>query len=276
MKRYNLIWHLISIVLLVFLALMYVIPFLYTLGTSFMTLTETASYPPKLIPNSLNFDNYKIAFESIDIKHYLKNSIIVTAVTIIGQILVCIPAAYAFAKKDFKFKSFLFALVLFDLIVPGTVVFMPIYLTLTKFGWINTYLALTVPFFYSAFTIFFLTQAFKTIPNELLDSARIDKATEIQIISKILIPHSKSVIITVGLFTFISKWNDYFWNKILTTDELVRTLPMAVQKLLAVGDGMINWNVVMAGNVFLMLPMLVIYMFANKFIKQAFTYGGIK
>ena len=103
-----------------------------------------------------------------------------------------------------------------------------------------------------------------------------DHASEWQIITRILIPSARSVIITVALFTFVGKWNDYFWVKVLTTDEIVRTLPMAVSGLLSVGDGMIHWNVVMAGNVFLFAPMLIIYLLANRSIKQAFIYGGIK
>ncbi|CDZ74409.1 ABC transporter, permease protein [Peptoniphilus sp. ING2-D1G] len=270
------ITKILSVIALLILSAVYIIPFVFTIGTSLMTFPETIAYPPNLLPKEPQFENYVVAFENINLLHYLKNSIIITTVAIIGQIFVCIPAAYAFAKKKFKFKNFLFPFILFDLIIPAAVVFLPIFLTVVKFEWLNTYKALTIPFFYSAFSIFFLTQSFRTIPDELLDAAKIDKASEFQLIKDILIPSSRAVIITVGLFTFISRWNDYFWVTVLTTDETVRTLPMAVQNLLSVGDGMIHWNIVMAGNVFLMVPMLIIYFFASKSIKKAFTYGGIK
>lgn len=275
-KLFKIIVKVLSILVLLILTAIYIIPFVFTIGTSLMTFPETIAYPPNLLPKVPQFENYVVAFKNINLLHYLKNSIIITVITIVGQIFVCIPAAYAFAKKEFRLKKILYPLILFDLIVPAAVVFLPIFLTIVKFQWLNTYKSLTMPFFYSAFNIFFMTQAFRTIPDELLDAAKIDKASEFQLIKDILLPSSRSVIITVGVFTFISRWNDYFWATVLTTDDTVRTLPMAVQKLLSVGDGMTNWNVVMAGNVFLMLPMLIIYFFVSKSIKKAFTYGGIK
>ena len=266
----------VSGVILLVLAVIYIYPFFHMFSTSFKTFEEAGMVPPSLLPESPQFSNYAEAYGSMNLLHYLKNSIVITFCTIAGQMFVCVPAAYAFAKKQFRLKKVLLPFILFDLLVPAQVVFLPIYVLISNMGLLNTYPSLVLPFLYSAFTIFFLTQSFRTIPNELLDAGKMDRASEWQIITRILIPSSRSVIITVALFTFVSKWNDYFWAKVLTTNEAVRTLPMAVSSLMSVGDGMIHWNIVMAGNVFLFAPMLLIYLFANRSIKQAFVYGGIK
>lgn len=272
----KLILTLLSGALLLILAVVYIFPFFHMFSTSLKTFAEANMMPPKLLPEEPQFQNYAEAWDSMNVLHYLKNSVIITGCTIIGQMFVCVPAAYAFAKKQFRLKKVLMPALLFDLLVPAQIVFLPIYVIVSNAGLLNTYRSLVLPFLYSAFTIFFLTQSFRTIPDELLDAGRMDHASEWQIITRILIPSARSVIITVALFTFVGKWNDYFWAKVLTTDETVRTLPMAVSGLLSVGDGMIHWNVVMAGNVFLFAPMLIIYLLANRSIKQAFTYGGIK
>ena len=258
------------------LIIIYVFPLFYMLTTAVKSFTEASMFPPKLLPKEWHFENFSEVFHSMNFLHYFKNSIIVTLLTIVGQIFVCLPAAYAFAKKQFRFKRGLYLLTLFDLIVPGQVSFLPIYIILSKWGWLNTFRALSVPFMYSAFAIFFLTQAFRTIPNDLLDAARMDKSSQLQIIFKILLPSAKSVVITVALFTFVNKWNDYFWATVLTTNDTVRTLPLSVQNLMGIGDGVTQWNMVMAGNVLLFAPMFLIYIFANKYIKQAFVYGGVK
>lgn len=258
------------------LAAVYIVPLFHMFSTSLKSFSEAVAFPPALLPQRPHFENYAEAMKSIGFLHHFRNSLVVTLLTILGQILVCVPCAYAFAKKDFKGKKFLFGFILFDLMVPAQIVFLPLYVTVSNLGWLNTYQGLVVPFAYSAFTIFFLTQSFKTIPDELIDAAKMDRSTEAQIIFRLMVPAVRSVIITVGLFTFISKWNDYFWATILTTDDSVRTMPLAVKGLLDIGDGITHWDVAMAGNVILLAPMLLIYLFASKSIKKAFSYGGVK
>lgn len=266
----------LRIMLLSILVVVFIFPFFWMISTSLKSYVEAIAFPPSLMPSSLHAENYAEAWTKVKFLHYGMNSLLVTGLTLLGQLLVCVPAAYAFAKKKFRFAGFFFALILVDLMLPGQVSFIPIYVMLSDFGWIDTYQALTVPFIFSSFSIFFMTQAFKQIPDELLDAARLDKASELQIMTQILLPVAKPYIITVALFTCISKWNDYFWTLILTNSESVRTLPIAVKGLLEVGDGVNQWNISMAGNVLLMAPILVLYLVANRFIKNAFVYGGIK
>jgi sn-glycerol 3-phosphate transport system permease protein len=134
-----------------------------------------------------------------------------------------------------------------------------------------------MPFVYSAFSIFFLTQYFRTIPDEILDAAKMDRSSELQIIYRILVPVAKPAIIATMIFVFVYKWNDYFWTSILTTNETARTLTLALQNLLPVDHAAREWNIIMAGNMMLFLPMFIIYIVASKFIKQGFVNGrGIK
>ncbi|HQQ89650.1 MAG TPA: ABC transporter permease subunit, partial [Oscillospiraceae bacterium] len=117
---------------------------------------------------------------------------------------------------------------------------------------------------------------FKTLPDDVLDAAKLDKCSEIQIIGSIILPMAKPTIITTVMFTFVYKWNDYFWTSILTTDDAVRTLPLAIQNLMPVGNAANEWHTIMAGNLMLFAPMFLLYLLANKSIKQMFVYGGIK
>lgn len=268
--------RLLRYLMMIVLTLIFIFPFFWMISTSLKTYIESIQFPPAMLPKSLQFSNYAEAWVRVKFFHFGLNSIIVTVLTMAGQLLVCVPAAYAFARKKFALSGFFFALVLVDLMLPAQVTFVPIYVLLSNFGWIDTYQGLIVPFTFSSFTIFFMTQAFKQINNELLDAARLDKATELKIMVRIMLPIAKPYIITVMLFTAIGKWNDYFWTLILTNSESVRTLPIAVKGLLDVGDGVNQWNISMAGNVLLMAPVLVLYLFANRFIKNAFVYGGIK
>jgi sn-glycerol 3-phosphate transport system permease protein len=258
------------------LVLTFVLPLCFMASTSLKSQYEANITPPSLVPSEFHPENYAIAWDRMNFTHYLRNSLLSTLLTIAGQLAVCVPCAYAFAKKRFRFKRPLYCLILFDLIVPAQAIFLPIYILESRFGWINTMRGLVVPFFYSAFVIFSLTQHFKTIPDEILDAARLDKCSELRMITHIMAPMASPVIIATMTFTFIYKWNDYFWTSILTTDETVRTLPLAIQNLMPVDHAAREWQVIMAGNVMALIPMLAVYVLANKAVKRGFIYGSGK
>ena len=153
----KLILTLLSGALLLILAVVYIFPFFHMFSTSLKTFAEANMMPPRLLPEEPQFQNYAEAWDSMNVLHYLKNSVIITGCTIIGQMFVCVPAAYAFAKKQFRLKKVLMPALLFDLLVPAQIVFLPIYVIVSNAGLLNTYRSLVLPFLYSAFTIFFLT-----------------------------------------------------------------------------------------------------------------------
>lgn len=259
----------------VVLFLIFFIPFYWMAITSIKTLGETLAFPPKFWVSNPQWQNFKTALESIKFWDALKNSIITTMGILILQILTIVPAAYAFARYDFKGKKISFGIILATMMIPAQLVFLPIFLLLSKLDLINTYWSLILPQATSAFGIFMLRQNFMQVPEELIEAARLDKASEFKIIYRIMLPIARPTVVTLAMLTFIGSWNDYFWPMVLTTTDAVRTLPVAVTSLRMV-DGGAAHNIVMAGNIILILPIIIVYLFAQKQIIKGFTYMGVK
>ena len=250
-------------------------PFLWMISASFQTLQETIAVPPTLIPGQINLDNFREVFKTINVWQYLRNSIIVCVCVVFLQYLIIIPAAYSLAKIDYKAKPLLFGLVMLGQMIPMQITFLPIYFMFSKAKLMDTYTALIIPFISNPFGIFLLRQYFMQVPSEVIEAAKLDDASEIKIMFKIMMPMVKSALITIGLLSFISNWNGYFWPLIMTNKDAYRTLPIGIA-LLKDADSLQRWNVIMAGNLLLVLPMLVLYIFASKKIRNAFVYSGIK
>lgn len=259
----------------VLLVLVFFFPFFWMAASSLKTLGETMQFPPSLLPADPQWQNYQSAWTSIPFGKYLLNSCIVTASVLLLQALTVVPAAYAFSQYDFKGKNLLFGGTLITMMVPAQLVFLPLFVLFAKWHLINTYASLILPFATSAFNIFMLRQTFNQMPRELVEAARLDGASELKIVVRLFLPMAKATLATCALLTFISTWNDYFWPLVLTTNDAVRTLPVGVASMRASESG-INFHVLMAANVLLSLPILVIYLFANKHIIKAFSYIGDK
>lgn len=257
------------------LVLVFFFPFFWMAASSLKTLGETMQFPPSLLPADPQWQNYQSAWTSIPFGKYLVNSCIVTASVLVLQALTVVPAAYAFSQYDFKGKNLLFGGTLITMMVPAQLVFLPLFVLFAKWHLINTYASLILPFATSAFNIFMLRQTFNQMPRELVEAARLDGASEFKIVVRLFLPMAKATLVTCALLTFISTWNDYFWPLVLTTNDAVRTLPVGVASMRASESG-INLHVLMAANVLLSLPILVIYLFANKHIIKAFSYIGDK
>lgn len=250
-------------------------PFIWMVFTSFKPYKETTIYPPTLLPTNWTTEGYVKALEMVDVATFLKNSLIVSLTVLVLQYLVIVPAAYAFARCKFRFKGFFFGIVLLGFMIPQQVTFIPIYLMFSKAGLLQSLIPQILPFISNAFGIFLLRQYFMQIPEEIIEAARLDDAGELKIILRIMIPMARPAIFTIGLLSFISSWNSYFWPLIMTTKEAYRTLPIGVAMLNSQEGGRL-WNVLMAGNMFLVVPILIVYLFANKQIRKAFAYSGIK
>ncbi|GIN93764.1 sugar ABC transporter permease [Siminovitchia terrae] len=250
-------------------------PFVWLVSSSLKTVVETLSVPPTLVPENFQWNNFVTAWESGPFFKYLINSILVTFGVLVLQIVTIVPAAYAFARHEFAGKKILWAITLITLMIPLQLIFLPVFLQLSSWGILDSLWGLILPFASGAFGIFMLRQTFMQVPNEILDAARLDKASELKIVWKIMMPLSKPTIITMLLFTFISRWNDYFWPLVMTTTENARTLPVGVAMLRTSETG-VDWNIAMAANVILIIPILIVYFFAQKRIIQAFTYTGVK
>ncbi len=258
------------------LFLIFFIPFYWMALTSLETTAQTLQTPPLFFVLKPQFENFITAFNAIDYLHYFKNSVIVTAGVLIIQMVTVVPAAYAFARYEFVGKGLLFGLVLATTMILSQLVFLPVFLILSKMGLINTYWSLILPQAASAFGIFMLRQNFMQVPKDLIEAARMDKAGEFKIVFQIMIPMARSTIVTLALLTFISTWNDYFWVKVLTTNETVRTLSMGMTMLREVESGLVSNNIVMAGNLIMLVPVIIAFILAQKQILKAFAYTGVK
>ena len=259
----------------VFVVLLFLFPFYWMFITSFKTYNETIQVPPTLWPREFTLEAYQTIFSGMDLTHYIKNSVIITLSIIVIQTLVMIPAAYAFAKYEFAGKRLMFALVLAAFMIPRQITFIPVYIMMARWKLLDTLLPQIIPFGANAFGIFLLRQSFMQVPEEIIEAAKLDNATEFQIMTEIMLPMCRSTMITIALFSFVSHWNAYFWPLVMTDTDKVRPLTIAIEKLKDLEYG-INWNPQMAGNVLLVAPIIIVLIFASRKILEAYAYRGVK
>lgn len=260
-------------------AVMSLVPFYWMFATSFMTLGETLNR--EWWPESLQVVNYVTAWEEAKFGSYFLNSVIITGVTIVGLLLTSIPAGYAFARIRFPGRELLFAAVLATLMIPESVTIIPSYLVvrgdvfpLPGGSWLNSLQALTVPFWADAFAIFLLRQFFTQVPIELWEAARIDGAGHTRFLVQIVLPLSRAPIVTVLIFTFIGAWNAFAWPLIVTTRETWRPLMVGLWRF--VGEAGPETNLMMAGAVITIVPMLILYFFTQKQFTEGIATTGLK
>lgn len=261
----------------IFVVLCFLFPFYWMFITSFKTYTEAIKFPPTLWPTNFTMDNYRNIFfgMEVDLFTYAKNSVVITAAIIVLQLAIMVPASYAFAKFEFFGKGMLFGIVLVAFMIPTQITFITVYLMMSDWGLIRTLWPQILPFGANAFGIFLLRQGFMQIPDEIVECAKLDGASELKIMVRILLPMARSSMITIALFSFVSHWNSYFWPLVMTNSEAVRPLTLAIEKIKNSELG-IQWNTVMTANVILVVPVLIVYFFASKKIIQAFAYKGMK
>ena len=278
MNRYQvqkLVTGTVSTILKLLVCLFFAFPFYWMIVTSFKTYTESILYPPTLWPREFTLEGYRTVFEGLDIGMYLKNSVIIIVCIVAIQIVVMVPAAYAFARYRFKGNALLFGIVTVAFMVPSQVTFVSIYIMFSNLGLMRTLLPQILPFGANAFGIFLLRQTFKQVPDELLESARLDNASEWRIMTHIMIPMAKPTFVTVALLSFISHWNAYFWPLVITTTEQVKPFTLGIEKLKDLDYGIV-WPTIMAGNVILVLPVLILFLLGSKRIISAMAYRGVK
>jgi sn-glycerol 3-phosphate transport system permease protein len=253
----------------------FIFPFFWILSNSLKTFKETMVFPPAVFPSKPIFSNYAEALVRMPFLKYLFNSITVNILVLISQFIVIVPASYAFAMYRFRGRGLLFTLVLFGFMLPQQLTFVPIYLMFGKLKLLNTFAPLVLPFAASSFGIFLLRQYFMSIPTEIIEAGYLDGMNSSQVMIYLMMPMAKSALASVALISFITHWNDYFWPLVMTNTQKVRTLPLGVAAL-RVTDGTTEWNVLMAANMLLILPILVTYFFAHRQIKEALVHSGIK
>lgn len=250
-------------------------PFLWMIATSFKTNAEAVQFPPTLLPEQFTAYAYVTVFAKLNLASYIGNSVIILALTTIGQFLVMVPAAYAFAKYKFKGNGFLFGLLMVAFMVPTAITYPSVAKMFMEAGLIKTLIPQIVPSLCNAFGIFLLRQSFMQVPEELIESARLDEASELQIITKIMLPMAKSTLANILLLSMIGTWNSYFWPLVMTYHDEIRPITIAIQSLREL-EGGLQWPIIMAGNCILVLPILILFLAASKKIIAAMAYRGMK
>ena len=265
----------VDVILKLALCLLFAFPFYWMIITSLKSFGESVLYPPTMYPHKITFEAYKTIFEKVEIWKYLKNSLIVLFWTTIGSVLINVPAAYAFARYKFKGKDFMFSFMMIAFMVPGCLTFITVFRMFAELNWLNSLLPLILPCMGSVYNIFMLRQNFMQIPEELIESAVLDEANELQIITKIMLPMSKSTFVLLLFLHIIGTWNSYMWPLMMTVNDDYRTLPVAIEGLKSL-EGQLHWPTVMAGNMIILLPVLIVFIFASKKIIAAMAYKGVK
>jgi len=253
---------------LVLVSLIWLVPYAWMVVTSVKTLPEIVAAPTAPLPAGLELGAYRSVFESMPVARYFWNTTLVALGIAALQIALAVPAGYALAKLEFRGRALAFGLVLATLLVPAQVRFVPVFTLLADVGLTNTLAALILPFGVSALGTFLVRQALLSLPDSILEAARIDGASEARIVYSILPPLLVPTLISLFLFSFVFHWNDYFWPLVMTTDDSVRTLPLGVALLREQGTG-VRWHIVMAGNVLLSAPVLALFAFAQKQLLNA-------
>jgi multiple sugar transport system permease protein len=260
--------------LLIVGGLVMIIPFLWMISTSLKSGEYVLSMPPRLIPNPITLDSYRRIFELYPIGRMLFNSLLVAVLSTLGQLITCSMAAYAFARMKFRGSNLIFMLYLATLMVPFQVTITPLFILMRIFGWINTYQGLIMPGVFSAFGTFMLRQAFITIPMEYEEAAYMDGASPLTIFLNIILPLSKPALATLSVFAFMGSWNAFLWPLFIVREQTLMTLPVGLATLQ--GRWLTEWNLVMAGTVITVLPMLVMYLLAQKYLVQGYVMSGLK
>ncbi|HBC2762798.1 TPA: carbohydrate ABC transporter permease [Enterococcus faecium] len=249
-------------------------PFLWLIISSFKHEKDIISFPPRIFADSYTLDNYIKVWTTIPLLDYIKNTVIFAGGTVITSVFFDSLAGYAFARMRFKGKSVLFYFVLLTMMIPFQVFMIPLFIEVNLLGMLDTYAGLIIPRMTTAFGIFMMRSFFITLPDSLEEAARIDGLSEFNIFLKIMLPLSKPTLLSLGIFTLMNSWNDLLYPLILTSSSKMGTLPAGLA--LFTGQNISFYGPVMAGTVISMLPLLVVYIFAQKYFVQGTAMSGMK
>lgn len=255
-------------------ALVVIFPLLIALSYSFMSEGEIASYPPRLLPSGLHFDNYQRVLTSVPLLRYLLNSFISASLVVIGQLVTASLAAFAFAFLVFPGRNLLFGIFLATMMIPWEAIIIPNYMTIRSLGWLDTYQGLSVPFMAQAFGTFLLRQSFLQLPRDLFDAAVVDGASKLRFLWAIVLPLSRPALATLGVYAFLSTWNMYFWPLLITNDPLMRTTQVGIGQLRF--EETLRWGYVMAGVTMIVVPTLLLLVLGQRHLVRGLTAGAVK
>jgi ABC-type glycerol-3-phosphate transport system permease component len=247
------------------------------ISTAFKVPGEVFTKDLHLIPTDPTWRNFPDAFDFFPVSHWFRNSFVIASLTTIGKLLVAVPAAFAFARLRFRGEKLLFGLVLGTMVVPFAVTVVPAYVLISDLHWVNTYQGVIVPSIaHCAFAVFLLRQYMQTLPQEILDAAKVDGATSWQMLGQIVLPNVRPAVAVVAILSFLGGWNQYLWPLLVLNDLESKTLAVGMQFFSANSDSSQLWGPMMATAALATLPPLVIYAIAQKHIISTFVTSGVK
>ena len=249
-------------------------PLLWMVSVSFMAADEASAFPPPILPNSPTLEHYRLLFARLDIGRYVLNSLAVAGAVTALSLLFNALAGYAFAKLRFRGRERLFRGLLASMVIPGQVAMLPLFLMLKPMGLVNSYGGIIVPGMASLFGIFLISQYALSIPDSLLDAARIDGAGEFRVWWTIVLPLCKPILVTLAIFTFMGSWNDFMWPLIILADSERYTLPVALANLM--GEHVMDTELVMAGAVLTILPVVALFLLLQRYYIEGLVLGSVK
>lgn len=259
---------------LVFVAILFLVPLYWLFSSALKEPDAIYRFPPQWLP-SLNFENFSEAWRAAPFDAFFVNSMIVTAGGAAIKLINATLTAYAFVYLRFPFKNVIFLVMLGALMVPNNVTLIVNYITVANLGWINTYLGLIIPSAGSVFGMFLLRQYMMTLPSDIVEAARVDGAGHLRVMWQVVLPMCKPMLVTVGIIAVVDMWNDFIWPLIVTNTVEMRTLPIGLLYLRTT-EGYSNWGAIMAGTVMVALPMLILFLFAQRQIARGLTGGAVK
>jgi len=258
------------------MAAFFVLPFLWMFSTSLKGYRQIFTYPPQWIPSPVHWSNYVKAIKAMPFLRYLLNSIFITVVAIVGTVFSSSLVAYSFAKLKWRGRDSLFMFAIVTMVIPLQVTSIPVFVLYKHLGWLNSFKPLTIPYFFGGgvFYIFLLRQFFLTIPETLSDAARMDGCSEFDIYWRIILPLSKPVLATIAIFTFMFTWNDFFGPLIFLPGKEKGTLALGLAMF--VGQHGTEWSLLMAASIMLLIPVIIIFVFCQKYFIRGITLTGMK
>ncbi|MCX7860936.1 MAG: carbohydrate ABC transporter permease, partial [Chloroflexus sp.] len=268
-------WRIVGYAAMIVVVVIIGLPVYWTVMAAFKETREIYSLPVTWWPANPTLANFPAAWQAAPFGRYYLNSFITTFFGAAAEVILALFSAYALAYLRFPRKDLVFLLLLAALMVPVEITIVPNYLTVARLGWINTYQGIIIPGAAIAYGTFLLRQAFLAVPHEILEAARVDGAGHFRILFSVVAPITQPAIVTMALLSVVSKWNDFLWPLIVTNTTDMRTLPIGVFWLRN-SEGFSNWGVVMAGSLFLIVPVLIGFLLAQRAIVEGMTAGAVK
>jgi multiple sugar transport system permease protein len=275
-SAWNIALNVLQYTILIIFAVITLQPLLWAISTSLKSNSEIFAVPPQWIPSIPQWSNFEAAWTLAPFQNFYLNTVYITALIVLGQLITSSMAGFAFARLKFPGRNVLFMFYLAALMIPSQVIMIPIFLMVRDLGWINSHLSLIIPSLAGPFGTFLFRQFFLAIPEELADAARIDGCTNLGIYWRIFLPLSKPALATLGIFTALNTWNSFLWPLILIRSPELYTVTQGLGLLRGLNQFEVPWELVMAGTVTAMIPIVIVFLLAQRYFIEGITLTGIK